>query len=76
MEAVERIEVAIRSSWAHKMSEEFGSHPHLNRNPFENFTEYLQSLNLLIQDLDRTKHLSSEVTHYFSSYTELPIPPI
>ncbi|WP_289172486.1 Abi family protein [uncultured Parasutterella sp.] len=29
MEAIERIEVALRSSWAHKMSECYGSHPHI-----------------------------------------------
>ncbi|WP_290371762.1 Abi family protein [uncultured Parasutterella sp.] len=76
MEAIERIEVALRSSWAHKMSECYGSHPHMDWTLFNDFNEYQESLNLLSRDVSPSRTLSTEIKHYFNNYAIPPLPPI
>lgn len=76
MEAIERIEVSLRSSWAHKMSEYYGSHPHMNWTLFDDFNEYQESLNLLNRDVSPSRTLSTEIKHYFCNYSTPPLPPI
>lgn len=76
MEAIERIEVSLRSSWAHKFSELHGPHPHMDWTLFENFDEYQQSLSLLIHDVAPSRTLSTEIEHYFVNYNDPPLPPI
>lgn len=76
MEAIERIEVSLRSSWAHKMSELNGSHAHMDWTLFEDFNEYQESLNLLIKEVSPTRTSSTEIKHYFDNYSTPPIPPI
>lgn len=76
MEAIERIEVSLRSSWAHKMSELYGSHPHMDWTLFEDFNEYQESVNLLNRDVSPSRTLSTEIKHYFEKYSFPPLPPI
>ena len=76
MEAIERIEVSLRSSWAHKMSECYGSHPHMDWTLFEDFNEYQESLNLLTREVSPSRTLSAEIRHYFENYSSPPLPPI
>ncbi len=76
MEAIERIEVSLRSSWAHKMSEEYGPHPHMDWTLFEDFNEYQESINLLNHDVSPSRTLSTEIRHYFEKYSSPPLPPV
>lgn len=76
LEAIERLEIAIRATWAHYLSAEAGSHAQLVPDCFKDKNEHLRSLAALVAEVARSKSNSCEVKHYLESYGKPVIPPI
>ncbi len=76
LEAVERLEIAIRAKWAHYLSAEAGSHAQLVPDCFKDKNEHLRSLAALVNEVARSKSNSCEVKHYLENYGKPVIPPI
>lgn len=74
MEAIERIEIFLRASWAQALSEEEGSHAHLKSSNFKCAWNHAQGIYYMGENLRK----SSEkfVQHYLKKYSEPHLPPI
>lgn len=73
LDAIERIEVSLRSQWAYCLAHQYGSHPHLDRNLFKHDWDYQQNKSKLKTELDRSKE--PFVIHFNNRYTE-ELPPV
>ncbi len=73
MDAIERIEVSLRTAWAYTLSHSHGSHAHLNRELFK--AKWPHEKNIAM--LERTVRQSSEVfiRHFHEQYDER-LPPV
>lgn len=74
LDAIERIEVSIRSKLAYHLAESFGSHAHLKPEIFASPLNYARTLTKLKSELDRNR---SEIfiKHHTDKYSE-ELPPI
>jgi abortive infection bacteriophage resistance protein len=73
LDAIERIEVSIRSQWAYTLAHQYGSHPHLDPNLFKPKWDYQLNKKKLEAELARSKE--AFVKHFNHSYTE-ELPPV
>lgn len=76
LEAIERIEIAIRAKWAHYLSEIAGSHAHCEISCFDKQEEHMNSIASLLIDVTKAKANSSEINHYLETYDHPMLPPI
>ncbi len=74
MDAVERIEVSIRASWAYYLATTYGAHGYLNRNLYAESTHYDKAYPLLINEIKRSK--DTFIKHYKNKYGDPKEPPI
>ncbi len=74
LDAIERIEVSIRSRLAYYLAENFGSHPHLKPEIFESPLNYARTLTKLKSELDRNRK-ELFIKHHSDKYNE-ELPPI
>ena len=74
LEAIERVEIAIRTHWAQVLADKYGSHAYLNRDVFHNPSMHGTCLSKLDEELVRSKE--TFVQHYRSKYTQPARPPI
>lgn len=74
MEAIERIEVAVRSSWAGAMAVSYDSHAHMQSGLFKDPWNHAKHLAKLTRDLKESNE--TFVTHYKSKYCQPFLPPI
>lgn len=74
MEAIERIEVAVRSSWAGAMAVQYGSHAHMKSDLYKDPWTHAKHLAKLTRDLKESNE--TFVAHYKHKYTEPFLPPI
>ena len=74
LDAIERIEVSIRSKLAYLLAENFGSHAHLKPEIFSSSLKYEKTFSKLKAEIDRNK---SEIfiKHHLDKYNE-ELPPI
>ncbi len=74
MDAIERIEVSVRTQWAYHLAHQYGSHAHLNPGLFQNQRKYEHS----IQKLEKEYRRSHEtfIKHYRQTYTKPEMPPL
>ena len=74
LDAIERIEVSIRSKLAFHLAEVFGSHPHLEPENFFSPLKYSRTLTKLKSEIDRNR---SEIfiRHHLNKYSD-DLPPI
>jgi len=74
LDAIERIEVSIRSRLAYVLAQSFGSHPHLKPEIFASSFKYEKTLSKLKAEIDRNR---SEIfiNHHLDKYSE-ELPPI
>lgn len=74
LDAIERIEVSIRSKLAYHLAESFGSHAHLKAEIFSSSLKYEKTFSKLKAEIDRNK---SEIfiKHHLDKYSE-ELPPI
>lgn len=74
LDIIERIEVSIRSKFAHHLAECFGSHAHLMPELFYSSDNYYKTLSKLKSEIDRNKN-ELFIKHHFDKYNE-ELPPI
>lgn len=74
LDAIERIEVSIRSKFAYHLAESFGSHAHLKSEIFSSSLKYEKTFSKLKTEINRNK---SEIfiKHHLDKYSE-ELPPI
>lgn len=73
LDAIERIEVSVRSRLAYELSQVYGSHAHLNSDVFYPADKYAQTLSKLKSEIDRGKE--PFLKHFKDKYEE-ELPPI
>jgi abortive infection bacteriophage resistance protein len=73
MDAVERVEVSLRSQLAYHLSLRYGSHPHLNQNLFHNKGRYQKALDRLENEVKQSGE--EFIKHLLRKYSD-PLPPI
>lgn len=74
MEAVERVEVAVRSTWAQAMATRYGTHAHMDALLFKSPWQHTQDLSKVATEIYKSS--DSSVVHYRSHYAEPFLPPI
>ena len=74
MEAIERIEIAVRASWTYRMALNKGPHAHLEQANFRDLVEYAKALTKLAGDIERSSDLP--VNHYRDTYASPRLPPL
>jgi abortive infection bacteriophage resistance protein len=74
MEAIERVEIALRSRWTNRLSLAHGAHAHLQSGAFQSEDDY----NKLLSDLTARAQESREVfvEHYRRNYNDPSMPPL
>ena len=74
MEAIERIEVAVRTLWSGSMALLHGSHAHMRTDLFKCAWKHTRDLARIASDLE--KNTETFVIHYRTHYKEPFLPPI
>ncbi|MDH5190051.1 MAG: Abi family protein [Gammaproteobacteria bacterium] len=68
MDAIERIEVSVRTQWAYHLAHTYGSHAHLNSSIFNCQNEYLNTLAKLAGEIGRSRE--TFIKHLLTTYDE------
>lgn len=74
LEAIERVEIAMRTHWAQVLAERYGSHAYLQGHLFQKPAIYDACLENVDDELRRSKE--TFVQHYRDKYTQPSRPPI
>ncbi|MDP1696953.1 MAG: Abi family protein [Xanthomonadaceae bacterium] len=74
MEAIERIETAIRTHWAHAMAMRHGPHAHLDANLFKSPWQHASDIARMAGELQDSSE--TFIAHYRRQYSEPYLPPI
>lgn len=74
LEAIERVEIALRTHWAQMLADRYGAHAYLNKAVFSNLHSYDNCLASLDEELSRSKE--TFVQHYRDKYSDPNRPPI
>jgi abortive infection bacteriophage resistance protein len=74
MDAVERVEVSLRGTWAHHLAVKYGPHGYLDPALYFRADRYAQAYSTLIADLDRSK--DTFIVHYKNKYDDPEDPPV
>lgn len=73
MDAIERIEVSLRTQFSYHLSLNYGTHPHLNETLFHDQSRYSQARSKLENEVKRSGE--EFIKHLTKKYQE-PLPPI
>jgi abortive infection bacteriophage resistance protein len=73
LDAIERVEVAVRASWAHHMAMAFGPHGYLDQAHHDDPVKHAESVADLTKEIRRSK--DTFVKHYNSTYDDPALPP-
>jgi abortive infection bacteriophage resistance protein len=74
MDAIERIEVSMRSTWAYHIAENHGSHAHLDATLAKNYWYWHQNSGVLHRQLEQSQ-AEAFINHFNINYQE-PTPPV
>lgn len=74
MDAIERVEVAIRAAWAHHMAMAYGPHGYLDQTYHSDPIKHAGSVTDLIKETQRSK--DTFIKHYSKTYDDPQLPPI
>lgn len=74
MEAIERIEISVRTNWAHAMATRHGAHAHMNPALFKSPWDHACDIARVSKELQDSSE--TFVVHYRSKYCEPFLPPI
>lgn len=74
MDAIERIEVSVRTQWAFHLAHKYGAHAYLEKEIFRDDRRYLKSISKLSDEYERSKETFIE--HYRKTYDEPHMPPL
>jgi len=73
LDAIERIEVSVRTKFAYEISQKYGSHAHLDESIFKSLPHYKKTLSKLKNEIYRSKE--PFIKHFKEKYSE-EFPPI
>ncbi|MBE0511397.1 MAG: Abi family protein [Chromatiales bacterium] len=73
LDAIERVEVSVRTQWAYHLSLHYGAHAHLDSSLFADQRNYLKTLGNLTGEIGRSKE--TFIQHLIDTYDETT-PPI
>jgi abortive infection bacteriophage resistance protein len=73
MDAIERIEVSLRSSWCHYMAMRYGPHGYLNPGHYSRADHFARALTSLMEEVERSK--DTFIVHYNNKYGDPKLPP-
>lgn len=73
MDAIERIEVSVRTQFAYHLSQKYGTHPHLDSSLFHDFKVYNFGISRLLRDMQNND--KKFIKHLRTKYSE-PLPPV
>lgn len=74
MDAIERVEIVLRTRWAHELALRYGSHAYLDGALFGNIARYTKCLQTLQDEVLRSHE--AFIKHYRDTYTAPALPPI
>lgn len=74
MDAIERIEVSLRGSWAHHLAMKYGPHGYLDPMLYDRADRYAQAFASLIEEIERSK--DTFIVHYKKKYDDPEHPPV
>jgi abortive infection bacteriophage resistance protein len=74
MDAVEQVEVSVRTQWAYHLSMAHGAHAYLDPAIFRRIDTHRRCLMALSEEIDRSQE--TFVDHYRKTYTDPALPPI
>jgi abortive infection bacteriophage resistance protein len=74
MDAIERIEVSLRGSWAHHLAMKYGPHGYLDPGHYDRADYYAKAFASLIEEIERSK--DTFIVHYRTKYDDPEHPPI
>jgi len=74
MDAIERIEVSVRTQWAYHLGHIYGAHAFLDKSIFNNGNQYQRCIKNLKEEIDRSQE--TFINHYRNKYDDLELPPI
>lgn len=74
LEAIERIEIHVRSRWTYHMAHDFGAHAHLNYKLFNGRLNHAEQLVRLARSVESSKE--TFVLHYKQKYDDPFSPPL
>ncbi len=74
MDAIERVEVALRAGWAHHMAMTYGSHGYLDPAHHDSVANHANGLDDLAKEIRRSN--DTFVHHYRRKYTDPDLPPV
>ena len=73
-EAIERVEIALRSSWTHRMSLEYGPHVHLEATAFDSGWTHAKRVSAMVDRVEQSREVF--ISHYKAKYQSPFMPPI
>ena len=74
MDAIERVEVSVRTQWAHRIAHRHGPHGYTSAGVFRDGDKHRDCLNGLKSELGRSHE--TFVRHYRETYTSPKLPPV
>ncbi len=74
MDAIERLEVSIRTQWAYRLAHAHGPHAHMDARLFKQSEAYWKCRTSLEEELRRSKEVF--VSHYNNTYSAPALPPL
>ena len=74
IDAIERVEVAVRGVWAHQMAIRYGSHGYLDPGLYANAQFFARGLTAFEDQFDRSR--DAFILHYKRKYTAPKLPPV
>ena len=74
MDAIERIEIAVRTRWAYEMAHQHGPHSHMDSNLARHFASWVENVGSLYREVKRSDE--SFIAHYKTEYSQPDLPPV
>lgn len=74
LDAIERIEVAVRGSWAYTLAHQGGPHGYLDAALYQDRKQYHENLSRLVRDVGSSPE--TYIDHYRRNYDNPPMPPV
>ena len=74
LDAIERVEVSLRTIWAYQLAHRYGPHAYLDRGLAKRANWYESNLRGLKKEIDRSDELF--IQHYLNTYEKPELPPI
>ena len=73
LDAIERIEISVRATWAHVLSSKYGAHAYLDPAHAHKNKWHQANLSKLTSEIERSDELF--ITHYKKTYSKPALPP-